>query len=117
MAPLQPRAGHLGLILPLCTSSATLGLALFQYPVFYSFFRSGNAGTPLSRYWEPLFAQGGALITALGVTSMVAGGLSARWLRTHVTLETTSVASWYLYGSVLAGAHVAVVSDLPFYIP
>jgi hypothetical protein len=111
MAPLNPRAGHLGLILPLCSSSATLGLALYQYPVFFSFLQSGNAGKPLSRYWEPLLKQGGVLITALSVTSAVAGAFSARWLRTHVTLETTTVSNWYIYGSILAAGHIATVSS------
>jgi len=31
MPPMKPEGAHFGLILPLCTSSATVGLALFQY--------------------------------------------------------------------------------------
>ncbi|KAF7185039.1 hypothetical protein HII31_13662, partial [Pseudocercospora fuligena] len=56
MAPLAPHAGHVGLVLPLCTTAATVGLSLYQYPVFMSFLQEGQtlAGRPLSRFWEPL---------------------------------------------------------------
>ena len=109
MAPLQPKGGHFGLILPLCTSSATVGLALFQFPVFTSFLsaKPSIAGKPLSRYWEPMYKQGGTMIAALSLTSTVAGVISSQWLKTHTTLETTDVSNWYTYGSVLAAGHLA----------
>lgn len=109
MAPLQPKPGHFGLILPLCTSSATVGLALFQYPVFYSFLQSSekNAGRPLSRYWEPYMKLGYPVIIACGLTSAVSGALSWRWLSGHGQLETTEVAKWYGYGAILAFARFA----------
>ena len=115
MAPLQPQASHFGLILPLCSSSATVGLALYQYPVFTAFLSSKSkgqaslAGKTLSRYWEPVFKQGYIVISGLGLTSAIAGVLSARWLKTHQTLETTDVSAWYTYGAVLAAAHFAFV--------
>src|SRR6266516_4003492 len=85
MPPMQPQGSHLGLILPLCTSSATVGLAVFQYPVFLSFLQTkpSTAGRPLSRYWEPFLKQGGGLILGLGLTSSISGLVSWRWLQTH----------------------------------
>lgn len=111
-----PQAGHFGLILPLATSAATLGLSLYQFPVFLSFLQADKtnsiAGKPLSRFWEPMLARGGGLITALGVVSAISGGVSARWLRTHQTLETTNVSTWYIAGSLLAFSHLAVIPAL-----
>lgn len=56
MAPLQPHAGHIGLVLPLTTTAATVGLALYQYPVFLAFLQPGQtiAGKPLSKFWETM---------------------------------------------------------------
>ncbi|KAK5120299.1 hypothetical protein LTR85_006505 [Meristemomyces frigidus] len=109
MPVLQPQGSHFGLILPLCTSSATVGLALFQYPVFLSFLQAkpSIAGKPLSRYWDPLIRVGGGMIAAFALTSTVAGALSARWLKSHTTLETSSVSQWYDYGAILAAGHLA----------
>lgn len=110
MPPLQPKPGHLGLILPLATSSATVGLALLQYPMFNSFLQPTNpsiAGKPLSKYWEPLMTQGVAVIALAPITSTIAGLLSARWLHTHATLETTDVSKWYTIGAGLAAGHFA----------
>jgi len=112
MAPLQPQAGHLGLIIPLCTSSATVGLALYQYPVFMSFLQPDQtgqsiAGKPLSRFWHPMVKQGRLLIASLASTSALGALLAARWLRTHATLETTGVSNWYIAGGTLALAHLA----------
>ncbi|EME49245.1 hypothetical protein DOTSEDRAFT_68122 [Dothistroma septosporum NZE10] len=112
MAPLNPHAGHIGLVLPLCTSAATVGLALYQYPVFMSFLvadESGKtiAGRPLSKFWQPMVKRGRALIAGLALSSSVGGALAARWLRTHSTLETTDVSQWYIAGTVLAAAHLA----------
>ncbi|KAK4636190.1 hypothetical protein CLAFUW4_01282 [Fulvia fulva] len=112
MAPLSPHAGHIGLVLPLCTSAATVGLALYQYPVFLSFLtpdESGKtiAGHPLSKFWHFMVKPGRALIAGLALSSTLGGALAARWLRTHSTLETTDVSSWYIAGTVLAGAHLA----------
>jgi hypothetical protein len=36
----------------------------------------------------------------------------ARWLRSHATLETSSVSSWYLAGAALAAGHLALVPVL-----
>ena len=107
----QPQASHFGLILPLCTSSATVGLALFQYPLFMSFIqaRPSIAGKPLSRYWEPFLKQGGAVIIGTGVTSAVSGLISWNWLQNHAHLETTDVSQWYLYGALFSLAHFAFV--------
>lgn len=109
--PLQPHVPHFGLILPLCTSSATVGLSLFQYPVFLSFLqaRPSIAGKPLSRFWEPFFKQGGGLITGCALTTAISAGLSWRWLQTHAHLETTAVSKWYAYGAIFALAHFAFV--------
>ncbi|SMR42482.1 unnamed protein product [Zymoseptoria tritici ST99CH_1A5] len=112
MAPLQPQGGHLVLILPLATSAATVGLALYQYPVFLSFLAPDEkgesiAGKPLSRFWHPMVKQGRALIATLAVSSTLSGALAARWLRNHSTLETTNVSQWYIAGAVLAAAHLA----------
>lgn len=111
MPSMQPQGSHLGLILPLCTSSATVGLAVFQYPVFLSFLQSkpSTAGRPLSRYWEPFLKQGGGLILGLGLTSSISGLVSWRWLQTHGHLETTAVSKWYCYGALFALAHFAFV--------
>ncbi len=97
MAPMQPQAAHLGLILPICTTSATVGLALYQFPVFYAFLASEPpiSGKALSRYWGPNISTGVPLIMSLNVASIATGLLSARWLRTHQTLETTDVGKWY----------------------
>lgn len=109
MAPLQPQAGHVGLLLPLCSSSATIGLALYQYPQFYSFLRAepSIAGKTLSRYWDPMIKSGYVVIIANTVVSVVGGTVAARWLSTHTTLETSDVAKWYTYGSILAASHLA----------
>ena len=111
MAPLAPQAGHLGLLLPVCTSSATVGLALYQYPQFTAFLseNSALAGKTLSRYWDPLFKQGYIVISSLGLASTVGGVLCSRWLSSHATLETSDVGKWYTYGSILAAAHFAFV--------
>ncbi|KXT03940.1 hypothetical protein AC579_5051 [Pseudocercospora musae] len=109
MAPLRPHAGHVGLVLPLCTTAATVGLSLYQYPVFMSFLQEGDtlAGRPLSRFWEPLVKSGRLLKAGLALSSTIGGGLAARWLKTHMTLETGSVSQWYIAGSVLAAGHLA----------
>ena len=111
MPPMQPQGSHLGLILPLCTSSATVGLAVFHYPVFLSFLQAkpSAAGRPLSRYWEPFLKQGGGVILGLGLTSSISGLVSWRWLQTHGHLETTAVSKWYGYGALFALAHFAFV--------
>ena len=108
---MQPQGSHLGLILPLCTSSATVGLAVFQYPVFLSFLQAkpSAAGRPLSRYWEPFLKQGGGVILGLGLTSSISGLVSWRWLQTHGHLETTAVSKWYGYGALFALAHFVFV--------
>ena len=52
----MPQSGHVGLVLPLCTSAATLGLSLYQFPVFLSFAQPNSpiAGKPLSQFWESM---------------------------------------------------------------
>ena len=110
MPPLQPQSSHFGLILPLCTSSATVGLALYQYPQFTAFLGEGHlAGKNLSKYWTPMFKQGYIVISALGLGSTLSGLLSARWLANHQQLETSDVGRWYTYGAVLAALHFAFV--------
>jgi hypothetical protein len=107
MPLLAPQSAHFGLLLPICTSSATVGLALYQYPQFYSFLNAepSIAGKTLSRYWEPMIKTGATLISVLCACSAAGGALAARWLKTHQTLETTDVSHWYTYGTVLAAAH------------
>ena len=111
MPPFQPQAAHFGLILPLCTSSATVGLALYQYPVLLSFISAepSVAGKPLSRFSEQFFKSGTAVQVAVGLATAVSGVLSARWLKTHQTLETTDVSNWYTYGAILAAGHFVFV--------
>lgn len=111
MPPFQPQAAHFGLILPLCSSSATIGLALYQYPQMLSFLHAepSVSGKTLSRYWDPMFKQAYVVIGGLGVLSTASGFFSARWLRTHQTLETTDVSRWYTYGTILAALHFAFV--------
>lgn len=111
MPPSQPQAAHIGLLLPLCSSSATVGLALYQYPQFWSFLNTtpSIAGKPLSRYWDPMVKSAYVVITANAIVSTVSGIIAARWLSTHQTLETTDVGKWYTYGAVLAAGHMAFV--------
>jgi hypothetical protein len=107
MPLLQPQSSHFGLLLPICTSSATVGLALYQYPQFLSFLNAepSVAGKTLSRYWDPMFKSGAGLISVIAAASTISGGLAARWLKGHQTLETTTVSNWYTYGTVLAAGH------------
>jgi len=115
MAPLQPKGSHFGLILPLCTSSATVGLSLLQYAIFIPILQAPThntttsplAGKPLSQFWSVWLAPATSVIAGFTITSAVAGVACARWLRTHQTLETTDVSSFYLYGAVLAAGHLA----------
>jgi hypothetical protein len=125
MPALNPRGSHLGLILPLCTSSATVGMSLLQYPLFFAFLRpherSSNAksneattsekisGLALSQFWSAFLAPAGSLIAGVALTSTASGIIANRWLRSHATLETTAVSKWYAYGSVLAFGHLAFV--------
>jgi hypothetical protein len=125
MPALNPRGGHLGLILPLCTSSATVGMSLLQYPLFFAFLRphgkgstgKGNktevsekiSGLALSRFWTGFLAPAGSLIAGVALTSTVSGIIANRWLRSHTTLETTAVSKWYAYGAVLAFGHLTFV--------
>jgi hypothetical protein len=125
MPALNPRGSHLGLILPLCTSSATVGMSLLQYPLFFAFLRPhGGTGTAkpnstkgsdkisglaLSRFWEAFLAPAGSLIAAVALSSTASGIFASRWLHSHTTLETTAVSKWYAYGAVLAFGHLAFV--------
>lgn len=125
MPPLNPRSGHLGLILPLCTSSATVGMSLLQYPLFFAFLRSNNthdlqksegtnphdkiSGRALSCFWDSFLAPAGSLIAGVALTSTASGFVANRWLRSHATLETTAVSKWYAYGAALALGHLAFV--------
>ena len=119
MPILDPRGGHFGLILPLCTSSATVGLALYQYPVVLTLFRGHPdiaKNTTAPSYLDPLIKQGTALVATTALTSTVAGLFSARWLTTHATLETTDVSRWYLYGAILAAGHLASLPIVAGYV-
>ena len=125
MPALNPRGGHLGLILPLCTSSATVGMSLLQYPLFYAFLRPHGksstakasksetaekiSGLALSRFWSAFLAPAGSLIAGVALASTVSGLVASHWLRSHTTLETTAVSKWYTYGAVLAFGHLAFV--------
>jgi len=125
MPALHPRAGHLGLILPLCTSSATVGMSLLQYPLFFAFLRPQEgssvarrkesastgkiSGLALSRFWSAFLAPAGSLIAGVALASTTAGIFASRWLRSHATLETTDVSKWYAYGAMLAFGHLAFV--------
>lgn len=125
MPALNPRGSHLGLILPLCTSSATVGMSLLQYPLFFAFLRPhGNdstakpnenetlekiSGLALSRFWTGFLAPAGSLIAGVALTSTASGIIANRWLQSHSTLETTAVSKWYAYGAVLALGHLAFV--------
>jgi hypothetical protein len=125
MPALNPRGGHLGLILPLCTSSATVGMSLLQYPLFFAFLRPhGKANTTnadgtepsdkisglaLSRFWSAFLAPAGSLIAGVALASTASGPIAHRWLRSHATLETTAVSKWYAYGAALALGHLAFV--------
>ncbi|QIW97189.1 hypothetical protein AMS68_002707 [Peltaster fructicola] len=108
---IRPRGGHLGLILPLCTASATVGMTIFQYPMLLAFLnaRPTITGKPMSRFFDALAVPAIASIVPTTLVSAISGLVCARWLRTHVTLETTSVSNWYLYGSVFAVGHLAFV--------
>lgn len=121
MPPLNPRSNHLNLILPLCTSSATLGLSLFQYPLFSSFLQPTKpskqktkhpnkiSGTPFSHFWSTFLAPSASLIAALNLASASSGLLAARWLHSQETLETAELARYYLLGAALALGHLAFV--------
>jgi hypothetical protein len=123
MPALNPRGSHLGLILPLCTSSATLGMSLLQYPLFYAFLQpheksvvakadgtesSGKiSGLAFSRFYSAFLKPAGSLIVGMAFTSTASGVIAHRWLRSHATLETTAVSRWYAYGAALAFGHLA----------
>lgn len=98
MPLLQPRPGHLLLLFPLCTSSATLGLALSRHPI--SGARSKSRPSPPA---DETTLAGLPLLTLAQLTTGVAGVLAARWLRAHETLETSAVGEWYLLGAAVAG--------------
>lgn len=82
MPPLKPRSSHLGLILPLCTSSATLGMSVLQYPLFFAFLqpkaKSSSAkaeqakisGLPLSHFWASFLAPAGTPIAGVAFASL-----------------------------------------------
>lgn len=55
----------------------------------------------------PQVKSGRTLKAILALTSTVGGSLAARWLKTHLTLETNHVSQWYVAGSVLAAGHLA----------
>lgn len=111
IANIRPRGGHFGLILPVVSASTTLGFAIFEYPMILAFLqaRPSVTGTPFSRWWQAFFKPAVGVILGACLTSAISGLVCARWLRTHVTLETTSVSNWYLYGSVFALGHLAFV--------
>ncbi|KAI9655531.1 MAG: hypothetical protein M1821_005324 [Bathelium mastoideum] len=102
---------HPGLLLPLCTSSASLALSAFQFPLFLAFLpkhpspshhnssrstkptsSASLTGRPLSHFWARFLVPGAGLVVACAATSTLAGALSARWLAQHGHLETTEVA-------------------------
>jgi hypothetical protein len=123
MPALNPRGGHLGLILPLCTSSATLGMSLLQYPLFYAFLQPPEkdvvakadgtessdkiSGLAFSRFYSAFLTPAGSLIVGVALASTASGFIAHRWLRSHATLETTAVSKWYAYGAALAFGHLA----------
>lgn len=119
MPPLSPRKGHIGLVLPLCSSAATVGLSLFQYPLFSSFLQineskrttksSKISGTPFSQFWSTFLTPGASIIAGITLVSASSGFFAARWLRSHDTLETAHVSKWYIYGALFALGHLAFV--------
>jgi hypothetical protein len=66
-------------------------------------------GLLLSHFLDTFFAPAGSLIAGIALTSLTAGLIIARWLRSHGTLETTAIGRWYVYGSVLALGYLAFV--------
>lgn len=97
---------------PLCTASVTLGLSVFQYPVFMSFLhaRPSIAGRPLSRYWatkERL--QGLIILLGFALTTTVSGAVAWRSLRKASTVYPflKSSSNYFGIGALFALSHVA----------
>lgn len=107
----------------MCTSSATLGMTLLQYPLFFAFLQPKDqssstkpsqtqtkiSGPPLSHFWSSFLAPASTLIAGVALTSATSGFFATRWLRSHARLETTAVSKWYAYGAMLALGHLAFV--------
>ncbi|OQO12993.1 hypothetical protein B0A48_02457 [Cryoendolithus antarcticus] len=115
MPLLRPLPAHLGLILPLCTASAQLGLSLASLPLFAAFLSpkkdsQGNltkiSGTPLSHFLASYSAPLASTNLILTLMTVASGLLSFRWLRAHQTLETGQVGWWYAVGVAFAGVQM-----------
>ena len=115
---------HPALLLPLCSSSASLALSTFQYPLLFAFLPKASpttsskstqsspathrlSGRPFSHWWASFLVPGTGIIAGCVLTSVVAGAFSGRWLQQHRTLETTLISQWYTYGTVAAIGHFA----------
>ncbi|KAI9687978.1 MAG: hypothetical protein M1820_010357 [Bogoriella megaspora] len=121
-------------LLPLCTSSATLGLALLQFPLFASFLdsptstktpptpalkttfdksvsRDSISGRPLSLYWKTFFPPGASLIATSALTSFISGIYTYRSFTNSTTASSSgpTVSKLYLYGALAAGGHFLFV--------
>ena len=85
-------------------------MTLVQDPLFLAFLRGkGNSEKdtteqskrpdriiclPLSLFWNASLAPAGKMIAGIALTSSTAGLISARWLRSHGSLEATAIGSW-----------------------
>ena len=112
---------HPALLLPLCTSAASLGLSLFSFPLLSTFLpdrsnstnqTASQANNPLSgettsHFWSRFGVTGPTVFTSLVLATTLSGGFSSRWLHLHHQLETTTISQWYLYGAVAAAGHFA----------
>lgn len=131
--PLTPqpyqRLHPINLILPLCTSAATLGLSIFQYPLFNSFLAAPPraprpkptnkrtqdttavkiSGAPLSSFWQTFLVPSASLIAGICLASTTSGLLPAHGLRCLATPESRAMSAWFSCGAALALGHLAFV--------
>jgi hypothetical protein len=123
MLLIDPRHRRLGLVLPLCTSSAMVGVSLLRHPLFLAFLRANETTTKdskpktrqdhrpasvplLERFLRPCKLSHHRHSSHVFKANLII----ARWLRSHGTLETTTIGRWHMYGSMLDLGHLAFVS-------
>ena len=105
------RTSPLQLILPICTASATVGLSIYQYPLFASFLyaRPSIAGRPLSGFWNA-FQPGASVRLITDLATAVSALVAYKSLNNNQSTSAAVTASkWYLYGAALAAAHLLFV--------